>query len=395
MHQVERMSVQLNRVQLGAIGVAVLGIILSAVGAILDLNNFFQSYLIAFFYWVGISLGCLALFMVLNLIGGAMSFSMQRLLAAGARTLPLMALLFLPLIFGLNTLYSWTDPAVAATLPASKASFLTLDFFILRAALYFVIWILLVYFVTRFSYNHDRTGDDTMLVRAKQISIVGLLLVFVTTAFSSLDWVISLNPKWYSTIYGLLYISREGLGSIALGTLVLALLWQYLPLSARVRERTLNDVGSVMLAALMLWMYMEFFQFLIIWQGNLPDYTSWYVQRIQGGWDLFVIFVIVFHFGIPFAFLLTPGFRTDIRRLLAVASLILVMRLLGLFWVVLPVYSPSVSFNWMNLVLPLTFGGLWVALYIWNLKRHQLIPSSNPEWVEVERREFSEAEIIT
>ncbi|MBX2999889.1 MAG: hypothetical protein KF893_15315 [Caldilineaceae bacterium] len=178
---------------------------------------------------------------------------------------------------------------------------MTLDFFILRSALYFVIWILLVYFVTRFSYNHDKTGDDTMLARAKQISIVGLLLIFVTTTLASLDWIISLNPKWYSTIY----------------------------------------------------------------------------------------------FGIPFALLLTPGFRTDVRRLVTVASLILGMRLLGMFWVILPVYSPGISFNWMNFVLPLAFGELWVALYIWSLKRHHLLPINHPEWIEVERREFSEAEIIT
>ncbi|MBI1296202.1 hypothetical protein GC175_14705 [bacterium] len=384
MHQVEWISTQLNRIQLGALIVAAVGVVLGIVGAILNVEHFFRGYLIGFLYWMGVTLGCLGLFMVMNLINGAFSFATQRLFAAGARTMFVMVALFVPLAFGLNFIYSWTNPEVLSSLPASKASFFTVELFLLRAALYFIIWIPLAYFVTQFSYRNDKTGDARLLDRAKQLSAAGLILLVVTITFAALDWSSSLTPKWFSSIYGLLYTAREGLSGAALVVLTLGLLWNHLPLSSRVRERSLNDIGSVLLASLMLWMYMEFFQFLIIWQGNMAEYAVWYVERLGGGWPVFVTIVLFLHFGIPFVLLLTPGFRSNVSRLIAAAALILVMRLFWLYWNVVPVFSPDVSLSWMDIVLPLAMGGIWVASFVWILKRNELLPINHSQWQEAD-----------
>jgi hypothetical protein len=384
MHQVEWISAQLNRIQLGALIVAAVGIVLGIVGAVLNVEHFFRGYLIGFLYWMGVTLGCLALFMVMNLINGAFSFATQRLFAAGARTMFVMVVLFVPLAFGLNFIYSWTNPEVVNSLPASKASFFTVELFLLRAALYFIIWIPLAYFVTQFSYRNDKTGDSRLLDRAKQLSAAGLILLVITITFAALDWSSSLTPKWFSSIYGLLYTAREGLSGAALVVLTLGLLWNHLPLSSRVRERSLNDIGSVLLASLMLWMYMEFFQFLIIWQGNMAEYAVWYVERLGGGWPVFVTIVLFLHFGVPFVLLLTPGFRSNVSRLIAAAALILVMRLFWLYWNVVPVFSPDVSLSWMDIVLPLAIGGLWVASFVWILKRNELLPINHSQWQEAD-----------
>lgn len=380
MHHTESIFPQRNRYMMGAIAVGVVGLVLSIIGAIFDLEGFFQSYLVAYLYWVGVTVGCFSLMMLMNLLDGALSFSTQRFFAAGARTLPIMALLFVPIAVGVGYLYPWTSPSIAEALPAAKASYYTIAFFLLRAAIYFVLWIALAYIISQWSYQNDKEKSQGLKDRIGRLSVAGILLFFVTGTFAAIDWNMSLDPKWFSSLYGLVYITREGLAAMALAVLMLGLVWNRLPLTPSIRTKALSDLGSVLLASIMVWAYMEFFQFLIIWQGNVPGKAAWYVARSGGAWSVYIGIVVFLHFFVPLLLLLMPGFKDSIKRLMIVAGLLLVMRLFELIWAVLPAYSPELSLSWLNFVLPVALGGIWVAAYLWLLKDHRLLPAIHTEW---------------
>lgn len=377
MSQNEPVTQSLNRTQLVALVVALLGIVFSMVGAFSDIDHFFRSYLVAFLFWTEVSLGCLALLMLVNIVNGRWSFAIKRFAAAGARTLPLMAIIAIPLLFGLSRIYPWAVEGWAEGELANDKLFLSTPLVIIRAVIYFIVWIGLAYAITNLSYRHDETGDETVMRRMQRLSVVGMILYFITASFAAIDWTMSLNDHWYSSVFGWLTISRQVLAGIALVIVVLALFWGRAAIARVVNQRVLVDLGAILLASLLTWIYLSFTQFFVMWAGSLPSKVEWYVQRSTGTWSGLVVFLFLFH-GIALLLLLTPGLKRVRPVVFSLAGLLLLLRLAELFWVVMPVFSENFSLQWWDLALPFAFGGLWVALFMWSLGSHSLVPEKDP-----------------
>jgi hypothetical protein len=383
-----------GRYQQRALIVGGIFLLLLIVGAFLPGNDggitqFFRSYLVGFMFWIGVTLGCMGLLMLQHLTGGAWGLVIRRLLEAGTRTLPLMLLLFLPIaIFGLTHLYEWThisevhDPKVREILEA-KQPYLNVTFFLIRAAVYFLIWLGLMFFLNKWSADQDQTGDRRYSKYMGRISGPGIILFVFTTTFASVDWVMSLDPEWFSTIYGLLFVAGWTLSAFSFVIAMMVWLATRKPLEGVVRAPHFHDLGKLLLAFVMLWTYFSFSQFLIIWSGNIPEETKWYLHRLRGGWGWFGIGLVLLHFALPFVMLLSRDLKRNARKLAAIAGLIFVMRFVDVYWLIVPEFNRGhLSFNWMSIVAPIAFGGLWVSFFIWQLRLRPLLPVNDPYFEE-------------
>ena len=308
-------------------------------GGFANREDFFRSYLVAFLFWIGISLGCLALLMVQHLTGGNWALIIRRILEAGSRTLPLMAVAVLPLLAGMKSLYVWSRPGQTDQVILSKHLYLNNGFFIGRTILYFACWFLLAYLLNKWSRMEDREPSTSLTLRMESLSGVGLVLYGLTVSFASVDWVMSLEPRWYSTIYGLLFMVGQALAAMAFAITVLILLAEREPLAEVVRVSHFQDLGSFLLTFVMLWAYMEFSQFLIIWGGNLSEEIPWYIRRMQGTWGLIGLLLVGLNFALPFFLLLFRKIKRRTGSLAIVAALVLLMRLVDMYWMVLPAFG--------------------------------------------------------
>ncbi|HEV2983321.1 MAG TPA: hypothetical protein VGX46_02990 [Vicinamibacterales bacterium] len=361
------------------------GALVSLVGWFIDPTQFMQSYLMAYMLCLGVTLGSLALGMVHQLSGGAWGVVIRRPIGAAARVLPVMTLLFLPIVLGMSRLYPWTNAALVAHDEAlqHKHLYLNTPFFLVRAALYFIVWNGLSYFLNAWSLEQDRNPDPRIARQMQKLSAGGLLGYGLTITFASFDWLMSLEPHWFSTIYGVLIIGGQGLSALAF--LVIALVWlcRRPPLDRIVSPAHFHDLGNLMLAFVMLWAYFSFSQYLIIWSGNLPAEIAWYMHRLQTGWRFVGITLIAFHFAVPFALLLSRAVKRDPQILIAVAGAVLVVRLIDLYWLIAPEFHQSgVSVSWLDVVLPLTLGSIWLGCFVWQLRGRAILPVHDPEFDE-------------
>lgn len=373
---------ELARVRNLAFGVGGVFTLLMVVGALLDRNHFFHGYLVGFIFWTGVSVGSLALLMLQHLTGGAWGLVIRRVLEASTRALPLMLLLFIPIAIGVKNIYPWTDSAVMNATPAlqKKASFLNPSFFIIRAFIYFAIWSAGAILLNTLSLQQDRAAGREVKKRLQMISGPGLILTIICTTFAAIDWAMSLDPKWYSTIYGLIFVAAWSLSALAFTILVMSWLSDREPMNAVVQPRHFHDWGNLTLALTMLWTYFAFSQYLIIWSGNLPEETTWYVARQHGGWGIIALAIAILQFAFPFLMLLSRGVKQSMQKLALLAALILVMRVVDVIWLVEPTYSPgNFVFNWMDFVAPIAIGGLWLGTFAWQLEKRPLLPINDPQ----------------
>ncbi len=344
-------------------------------------DQFFHSYLFAFSFWAGISIGSLALLMLQHLTGGGWGLVIRRVLEAATRTLPLVLILFVPIVLGAHRLYKWTDAHEIAEHPVlkEKSKYLNLPFFTVRAAIYFAIWLALAYFLNRWSLLQDRTADSKYTKNMRVLSGPGMVLFVFTVSFASIDWFMSLDWEWSSTIYGFIFVAAWSLSALAFTIAVMAALSKQEPMNNVVAQLHFHDLGKLLLALVMLWSYFAFSQFLIIWSGNLPEEIGWYLPRIHGAWGAIALAVIVLHFAFPFLFLLSRSLKRHAGKLVIVAVLILVMRLIDLFWMIEPNFSGGeFHFSWMDLVAPIAMGGLWLGVFARALTQRALIPINDP-----------------
>ncbi len=375
---------ELDRFRQKALIVGVVALVACGVGAAFDRQQFFRSYLLAFVFWVGIALGCFAVLMVQHLSGGAWGLVIRRVLEGATRTFPLLLLLFIPLLFGMTGLYEWARPE-AATKPLieHKAAYLNVTFFIARAAFYFLVWLAVSFFLNRWSLEQDRTRDEGIQRRMQNMSGPGLLLYGLTVTFASIDWVMSLEPEWFSTIFGMLFMAGQAISAMSFVIATVVLLANTKPMSDILAPRHLHDLGKLLLAFIMIWAYFSFSQFLIIYAGNLPEEITWYVHRLQGPWRQIGLGLVIFHFALPFLLLLSRDLKRSGRRLAILAVLVLVMRLVDLFWLMAPdFHEGGFHVHWMDAALPLGLGGVWLWFFASQLKSRPLLPLGDPALVE-------------
>jgi hypothetical protein len=346
------------------------------IGAIFNPAQFFRAYLAAYLWCLNIALGSMVLVMIYHVTGGAWGFLLRRILEASVKTLPLLALGFVPIALGANALYPWAQPdAVASNELLQKQSiYMNLPFWCIRAAVYFALWLTVAFILCLWSRKQDRTADPRIRWRLNGLSGIGLLIYGVTMHFASVDWIISLQPEYHSTICGPLLASQEMLSAFAFAVLVLTLLRDRKPLADLISDKTLNDMGSLLMTFVVLWSYMWWFEFMLIWIANLPVDVIWYVDRVRAGWLCVTIALVVFGFAIPFLLLLQRTLKQQPAVLARIAGLLLLMQLTFTHWTILPAFRPE-NFGdcWMSLVAPPALGGIWLAVFLWQFRRVPLL----------------------
>jgi hypothetical protein len=350
----------------------------------LDRRQFFQAYLVGWTFWTGISVGSLALLMLQHMTGGGWGFVIRRTLEAATRLLPIMALLFIPVIVGAHSIYPWTDHEVLEhdAVVAFKTPYLNLGFFIVRTVVYFAVWIALAYFLNRWSLEQDRTADNRYTKKMRVLSGPGMIALIFSVTFASVDWYMSLEPEWFSTIYGFIFVASWALSALAFVIAVLATLTRGEPLNHVVKPLHFHDLGKLLLALVMLWAYFAFSQYLIIWSGNLPEEIGYYLERTHGVWGAIIITIALLHFAAPFLFLLSRELKRNPHRLVLVALLILVMRMIDLLWMLVPALKEH-HWIWLDVIAIFGFGGLWLGLFTWQLSKRPLIPINDPQFESV------------
>ncbi len=369
------------------------GLIFSAISlavAIERPNEFFPAYLLALMAWLGVTLGCMAILMIRHLTGGGWGVVVRRLMGAAMRCIPLMSILFIPLLFGLPRLYIWARPLNTVTNEHLRAhlqdithTYLSKNGFLVRAIIYFAIWNVLSFVLSRWSAEGDHPGARDNSHRFKAVSGPGLILYAFTISFAAIDWVMSIDPSWISTIYGLIILIGQVLSAMCFAVVIERILVRYRPMSQMLRPSFVHDHGKWMLAFVMVWAYFSFSQWLIIWAGNLPEEISWYMTRLSGGWAWVGLFLAVFHFAVPFALLLSRPFKRDITKLVWLAVWVLLMHYVDLFWIIEPNFSAHFHLSLADVVVPIGMGGLWLAYFFRNLASMPLLPLYDPSAREV------------
>jgi hypothetical protein len=395
---IERSSVtpELSRIQLAAIVVGVVGVLLCVLGVFLDPQQFFYSYLFAWHFWLGLSLGSMAWLMVHFLAGGGWSALIRRLLEANMLMMILMALLFVPIFFGLQELYSWTRPEVVAVdyLIQAKQPYLNVPFFTGRAIFYFVLWIGMALLIRYWSTREDRSHPEERPLIARRLRVLsgpGIVLYGISITFASTDWLMSLDPHWFSTIFGVLIAVGQVTTGLAFTIVVLTLLAGYEPFVGLIQETQIMHLGNLLLASVILWSYLSFMQYLIIWGGNIPEEVTWYIYRLEGGWQWVALFLLLFHFVFPFAMLLARSNKQHLSRISAVALVVMLANLAHLFWLVNPTLHPArFTIHWLDIVTPIAIGGIWIALFVWVLFLRPLVPPLDPILTEARHHGWDE-----
>jgi hypothetical protein len=346
-----------------------------ALGAIWQPAQFFHSWLLGFNAWLALGVGSLALLMLHHLTGGVWGYAIRRMLEASSRTIPLMAALFLPLLLGLAKNYPWAQTSDHGELPHEQKTYYELPFFCARAALYFAIWMLIMYLLTRWSAAHDQTGNAAYARRAQSFSGPGLILYGLTVTFAGIDWVMSLDGKWYSTIFGAVVALSQMLPALAAAIAAATYLATRKPLADISNPALWNDLGNLLLAFIMLWTYIVFSQFLLIWSGNLPEEISYYLARSEGGWVWIAVALAVFNFGLPFFMLLSRDTKRNPANLRIVALALVGISLAHQFWMIAPAFTPGALWlDWMDAAAVIGMGGLWLATFVWQVERRPPVP---------------------
>ena len=379
----QALAPSLGRIQYLALVVGLLGIVGAVVGYSSHPDQFFQSYLLSYVYWMGLTMGSLGVLMMHHLAGGRCGFSIRRLLEAGTRTLPVMIILFIPVIVGLHTLYEWThlDVGEADPILSKKQGYLNESSFLWRQVFYFALWGVMAFLLNRWSSQQDTTVETHPTRRMQRLSGIGILVYALSMTLAAVDWIMSLEPHWFSTIFSAIYILGQMLLTWAFVVIVGAPLSQSAPLNALLTNERLRDLGTFMLAFVMLWTYTSFSQLLITWGANLPEEISWYLTRLKGSWLTVGYLIIGFHFLLPFVLLVSSRIKARIPILVTIALGLMLMRLVDLYWITAPAFDKSgIDIHWLDVALPVGMGGIWVSVFFWHLKRRSLVALNDPRF---------------
>ena len=371
----------------------VIGAVFAVISIALALKTpeeFYRAYLLGFMCWLGVALGSMAILMIRHLTGGGWGTVIRRILGAAMRTLPLLALLFIPVILGIRHLYIWAQPLsniedkrLREHLEQITQTYLTWNGFVVRAIFYFAVWNVLSFLLSIWSKQTDHAGAPDNSGRFKAVAGPGLILYGFTISFAAIDWIMSLDPSWISTIFGLVILIGEVLSAMCFAVVVERILFNYKPMSEMLTPDFVHDHGKWMLTFIMVWAYFSFSQWLIIWAGNLPAEITFYLRRLNGGWGSIGLILVLFHFAIPFAMLLSRPFKRNIRKLVWVAVWLILMRYLDLFWIIEPNFSKTLTVTLADVVVPTAIGGIWLWFFFRNLASLPLLPAYDQDAHEV------------
>jgi hypothetical protein len=378
-------SLQTRSMFIGLVGAAA-----SVAGAVMKPDDFYSAYLTAFMVGLSLSLGCMSILMLYHLVGGKWGTVSRRILESGMMTLPLMAVLFLPILFNLPRLYEWARPEVwnnNAKLKEIHFAYLNSNAIGVRYAIYFVLWLLMAFLLNRWSTAQDsEQSRNQSTLRFRAVSAFGLVIYSLTFSFAIVDWVMSLQARWISTIYGLIFIAGAALSTYCFIVLIESILSKSKPMSEYLKSTEIHDHGKFMLAFVMVWAYFNFSQWLIIWAGNLPEEIPWFFRRINNGWGYVAFLLVVFHFAVPFGFLLSQRLKKKTSTLVRIASWLILMRIVDVFWHIEPAQSlghTNFHISWTLFASLAGIGGLWMAYFFRNLRARPLLAVYAPQTLRI------------
>src|SRR2546423_10209911 len=382
---------EINRLRTLALGVGGIALIIWAIGAYFNTEQALRSWLLGFIFWGGIGVGCLGILMLQYLTGGAWGVVIRRILEAGTRTVPIIILMFVPIAIGVYTrqFYEWTHLPPTEHIMQHRGIFMTPWFWIVRAVIYFILFGIMVILLNKWSLDQERTTtvEESRLVieRASRFSGPTLVIWSLTVTFAAVDWMLTLDAHWFSTIWGLLFVAGWALSCYCFCVMVLAFLSDKAPMDTVIGKRHFHDLGKLMLALVMVWAYFNFSQFLIVWAGNIPEETGWWIVRMKGGWGWIGAALIFFHFAFPFLVLLQQDFKRHARRIATLALFILFMRLVDMFYLIGPSNRVSGGFepgafviSWLDFVGPIAVGGIWLWWFFGELLKRPMVPFRDP-----------------
>lgn len=365
-----------------ALIVGIIGLALSAVGWLTETRQFFHSYLVAFVFWMTIALGGLFFVMLHHLVNANWSIVIRRFGECLMMTIPFMVILFIPILFGIKELFHWMDPQVVASdhLLQGKSGYLNTPFFMIRALLYFCIWIALALMLNRLSLrqNDKATFDQTR--KARIISAPGMIVFAITLTFASFDWLMSLDAHWYSTIFGVYIFAGSFLAMLALTTFIIIRLQSNNVLTTSITEEHYHDLGKLMFAFTIFWGYMAFSQYFLIWYGNIPEETIWFLHRWESSWKTISLIIVFGHFVVPF-FILFPQVTKRNKPVMTIMTIwILTMHWVDIHWIVMPtLHHHGFHFSWLDATTVVGIGGIFLFIF-WRLfTNHPLVPVNDPK----------------
>lgn len=356
----------------------------SVIGFVIEPRQAFHSYLLAYMLCLGLTLGPMSLLMVWHLTGGDWGIPVRRIWEAAIATLPMTAAAFIPVALSayLHLNYPWADPEEikhSVHIAHQAAQYLNPNMFLLRGIVYFVAWGILAYHLLAWSDLQDRPPERAFDVRFRALSGAGLVIYAWMLTFASIDWVMSLEPAFTSTIYGLIFVVGQGLIAMCLAVIIANVLGSREPMNEVLQTKNFLDYGNLILTFVMLWAYFSFSQWLIVWSGNLPEEIHWFADRIKGDWGAVGLLLIVGHFAVPFALLLSRPFKQNSRKLAWLAGWLVLMRYLDLHWNIEPnFHRASFHYSWLDAVIPIAMLALWLAYFFRNLRRRPLLVLHDP-----------------
>lgn len=373
----------LNRARSISLGAGIFGFAASAIGWIFTPRDFFVAYLFAVVFFLGLSLGSLGILMIHHLTGGYWGYGVRRFLEAAIGNLPLLALFFVPIFFGLAELYPWRHPEVVAAhdLLQKRIGYLNPSGFVLRAIILFAVWIVISRFLLKWSAEQDETVSVEPARKLRTLSGPGLVIYPMTMTFAAVDWIMSIEPEWYSTMFPVLICIGQILGALSLMILLFAGAANSTLFTQLAGEDNFHKIGNLLLAFVMMWAYLAFAQLLITWSGNLPPEISWYRHRIAGGWRWVAAFIALFQFFLPFFLLLMRPMKKHRHRLALVAGCVFVSHIVTIWWTIAPSIHPTqFHVDWLCLTNFMGIGGIWFAMFFYNLGKRRLIPLNDPRF---------------
>jgi len=366
-----------------ALAIGVIGLAFSVIGWITTPREFFVAYLFAEVFFVGLSLGSLGILMIHHLTAGYWGYGVRRFLEAAIANLPLLALLFIPLFFGLSELYPWRHPDIVAAqeLLSKKQSYLNATGFIIRTIAVFAIWITMSRLLLKWSAEQDITVSVAPTRKMRTLSGPGLVIYPITMTFVAVDWIMSMETEWYSTMFPILICIGQILGALSLMILIFAWAVRSTELRTLAGEENFHKIGNLLLAFVMIWAYLAFGQLLVTWSGNLPAEIWWYLHRIAGGWRWVASFIALFQFFVPFFLLLMRPVKKKRHVLAMVAGCVFLSHIVTIWWTIAPsVYTTNFYVSWLTLAAFIGVGGLWWAAFLWNLGKRRLVPLNDPRF---------------
>ena len=348
--------------------------LLTCAGFVFSPHAAFISYLAAYVFWFSLTLGCLNVAAIHHLVGGAWGNATRQFFEAGYMTLPALAILFVPIAFGVHELYPWSNPAEVAAdkILQQKSGYENVPAFIARAIFFFAVWILIACLLSKWSRQQDLSSDVSPLPKARTLSGLAIVIVPFTATFAYVDWVMSIETSWFSTIFCVILLAGGVLITLALGIVMLAWLPTDPHSPESVTKKQFLDLGNLLLAFVMFWTYVAFSQFLIIYSGNQPHEISWYLHRIAGSWKWVLISTVVFQFFAPFLILLFRSNKQNSITLARVAALVFLVNALQNYWAIAPTFYPfGVRIQWTDFTAWLGIGGIWAGVFAGHLKRNR------------------------